>query len=151
MADDKKKEVKIVDVKGLGEIEDRGKGIFAMSDKDLWAFYEKQGILKPKEVFGTINKANNALIVEAAKFLKDEVIKTGEKQELRCGSGNNRIDVRLHGERTTRNVETGAPVVSYGAVVVRQACKVPESLRKKDGDLFKIAQEIEAAMKTKKR
>ena len=56
MADDKKKEVKIVEAKGLGEIEDRGNGIFAMSDKDLWSFYEKQGILKPKEVFGTINK-----------------------------------------------------------------------------------------------
>lgn len=143
-------EVKTIKVDGLGEIQDHGDGVFTMDDKELYAFYEKHGIPKPKDVVNALNKANDNLTEQAVSFLKDPVIKNNAEQELRCGTGNNQVAIRLYGKRVTRQVRTGEPVTKFGVASVRMTRKVPESLRKEGGVLDTIAKEIEAALKNRR-
>lgn len=149
MADEKKpaEEKKVLTVEGLGNVVDKGKNTYGMTDKDLYKFYEEHGVPKAKDVLNAIGKAREDLIIAGAGFLKDRVVETKEEQTLKCGTGTGKVTISVSGEKTVHDRLNKETKIKYGVVTVKVAEKIPESLKAEDAILGKFAKEIEKAFK----
>lgn len=147
MADKKKFEEKSFKHDTLGTINMGTNGEFNISNADLYAFYEANGVPKAKEVLSAISAARGKLTEEAVSFMKDHVIERKDDCTFNAGIGTGRVEVTLYGETKNMNPQTKQEIVSYGKVKVKVIEKVPRELTAEGGTIAKIAAEIAASWK----
>jgi len=152
-------EKKTIEVKGLGTVtverepvaasgdKPAKAGLFTMTDKDVMAFKEANGVPNPKEVAAAEAKAEQALVGKITEFMTPYMVKgNGADYEFRAGttSGNNtKYEVYYDAQKTVTNPSTGEKSDKYGVVSVKISRKIVFD----DEKINKTAAEIEKHMR----
>jgi len=142
-----------VKTKQFGEISKLDNGNYSMTDSQLIAALEARGLPQAKEVLKTVRAAKEAFTKDAIELLGGEMKKTLEDQCLVAGTGDNRIEISIDVSRevNTPGKQGEAPqrITKYAYVTYKEQHKVPEAWKKTDGQLAKLADEIEALVAKK--
>ena len=125
-------------------VERDDKGAFKVTKQDFQAYLEKKGI--NEEVRKKIETAQNEVIEESAKFLKDFVVKEKTPQMIKFGSGDNSLKVTLHGKREFPSMTNPAEkTTKFGGLTVTVNKKAPSVMRHEGGLIDQISKDIEKA------
>jgi len=141
----------VVKTKAFGEISKLENGNFSMTDKQVFEALESRGLPNAKEVLKAVRAAKEKFAADVYEFLGGELKKTKEDQCLIAGTGDNRFEFGLEVKREVntpgRQGEAPATLTKYAYATYKEQHKIPEAWKKADGQLAKLAEEVEALFK----
>lgn len=144
MSDKPKK--KMIEVKGIGEVEQVNANKYKIDNKGVDKFYEANGVPNYRDLRKTLDNVKDTLVVTAIEnLLKDKVLETKEAQTFQAGTGSGRMDIVLENKVTRKHPQTKEYYDTYGVVKTREYYKSPFKPSDKSGLFQRLSDEIKKA------
>ena len=148
MSEEKKKET--IETP-FGELTKVGEGEFTGSNQMLWKLFEEAGVADAKTVVPMVMKGYSKVAgLVAEKINAPKVCETLKDVTTTVGTHPVRIKVTNSGERQVRNPSTGETLTVYGTTTAKVDWKLTATDRE-NGVFAKVAQDIEAAFKARRK